>query len=117
MQQYLDLILLRRELCLRAKNRLSCAVDLIRRQRRSDRIILFCERIDQADAVRALLREALPSQTGMYHSEMPPEKRREVLRDFRDGVIRILIACKALDEGVDVPERPTEIRIALYGIL
>ena len=103
-QQYLDLILLRRELCLRAENRLSCAVDLIRRQNPSDRIVLFCERIDQAEAVRALLRDALPSQTGMYHSEMLQEKRREVLRDFRDGVIRVLIACKALDEGVDVPD-------------
>ena len=40
----------------------------------------------------------------MSHSEMLPEKRREVLRDFRDGIIHILIACKALDEGVDVPE-------------
>lgn len=103
-QQYLDLILLRRELCLRAENRLHCAVNLALLQKRSDRIILFCERIDQAEAVRAKLREILPSQTGMYHSEMLKEKRREVLRDFRDGVIRILIACKALDEGVDVPE-------------
>ena len=103
-QQYLDLILLRRELCLRAENRLQCAVDLILRQKCSDRIILFCERIDQAEAVRARLREKLPSQTGMYHSEMLMEKRREVLRDFKDGVIRVLIACKALDEGVDVPD-------------
>lgn len=103
-QQYLDLILLRRELCLRAENRLQCAVDLVLRQHRSDRIILFCERIDQAEEIRARLREMLPSQTGMYHSEMLTEKRREVLRDFRDGVIRVLIACKALDEGVDVPD-------------
>ena len=103
-QQYLDLVYLRRELCLGAKNRLQCAVDLIRRQKQSDRVILFCERIDQAEAIRARLREILPSQTGMYHSEMLKEKRREVLRDFRDGVIRILITCKALDEGVDVPD-------------
>ena len=79
-------------------------MDLIQRQNHSDRIILFCERIDQAEALRALLRETMPSQTGMYHSGMLQEKRREVLRDFRDGVIRILIACKALDEGVDVPD-------------
>lgn len=103
-QQYLDLLLIRRELCIRAENRIQCAVDLALRQRRSDRIILFCERIDQAEAVRARLRESLPSQTGMYHSGMLPEKRREVLQDFRDGVIRVLIACKALDEGVDVPD-------------
>lgn len=102
-QQYLDLVLLRRELCLRAKNRLACAVDLVQRQNRSDRIILFCERIDQAEALRALLRECWPSQTGMYHSGMLQEKRREVLRNFRDGIIRVLIACKALDEGMDVP--------------
>lgn len=103
-QQYLDLVSLRRELCLRAENRLNCAVELIQRQKASDRIILFCERIDQAEALRARLRGILPSQTGMYHSEMRKERRREVLRDFRDGVIRVLIACKALDEGMDVPD-------------
>ena len=103
-QQYLDLLLARRELCVRARNRLKCAVELIRKQKRTERIILFCERIDQAEAVRAALREIMPSQTGMYHSEMLPEKRREVLKDFRDGVIRVLITCKALDEGVDVPD-------------
>ena len=104
LRQYLNLLLLRRELCLRADNRMRCAMDLIRRQKRTDRIILFCERIDQAEAVHTALRNSLPSQTGIYHSEMSGEKRREVLRDFRDGVIRILVACKALDEGVDVPE-------------
>jgi len=103
-QQYLDLLYRRREVCLTAENRLHCAVELIRRQNRSDRIILFCERISQAEAMRACLRDIFPSQTGMYHSEMLREKRREVLRDFRDGVIRVLIACKALDEGVDVPD-------------
>ncbi len=103
-QQYLDLIKARRDICIHAKNRLKCAAELIRRRKVTDRIILFCERIDQARELYRGLREFLPVQAGIYHSEMLPEKRREILQDFRDGVIRILIACKALDEGVDVPD-------------
>jgi superfamily II DNA or RNA helicase len=30
--------------------------------------------------------------------------RRDNLRNFRDGLIDILVACRALDEGVDIPD-------------
>lgn len=41
---------------------------------------------------------------GQYHSRMGSQANRNTLERFRSGDIRILIACRALDEGLDVPD-------------
>jgi len=50
--------------------------------------------------------------TGIYHSEMPMEERLRNISEFKDGKIAILVACRALDEGFDVPEADTGIIVA-----
>lgn len=48
-------------------------------------------------------------RSGVYHSRMKMRARVEVLSAYREGAIDILITCRALDEGFNVPE--TEIGI------
>ena len=103
-QQYLNQVYLRRHICISANNRLRCAASLIRRLPKKERIILFCEKIEQTERIVAYMRKLFPNQVGVYHSKMPGDQRRQALRDFSDGMVRILATCKALDEGVDVPD-------------
>lgn len=103
-QRYLNLIYLRRDLVCQARSRGDCAVHLISRLPRNDKVIFFCEKITQAESIYRRLMVAFPSQVGLYHSQLPKDLRARVLREFREGTIRILASCKALDEGVDVPD-------------
>ena len=40
----------------------------------------------------------------IYHSKLAPNWRRDNLRLFRQGVFDVLVSCRALDEGMNVPE-------------
>lgn len=70
---------------------------------RGARQIIFHESIDSAAAIYDLLQARGHSAT-IYHSKMGPQMRRENLRLFRRGVYDTLVTCRALDEGVNVPE-------------
>lgn len=48
-------------------------------------------------------------RAGVYHSGQPLRKRAEVLGAYRAGALNVLVTCRALDEGFNVPE--TEIGI------
>jgi len=41
---------------------------------------------------------------GIYHSGLSLEERSNVLADLREGKISVLVCCKALDEGLNVPD-------------
>ena len=40
----------------------------------------------------------------IYHSQIGAELRRDNLRLYRRGVFNVLVTCRALDEGMNVPE-------------
>ena len=40
----------------------------------------------------------------IYHSQVGPSVRRDNLRLFRQGVFDVLVDCRALDEGINIPE-------------
>jgi len=70
---------------------------------RGERTIIFHERIAAAEDILKIL-----SQRGfsvaLYHSQMFGPLRRDNLRMFRTGMIDTLVTCRALDEGLNVPE-------------
>lgn len=101
---YMNLTFMRRKLVCMASSRISCARNLIRCLDPKDKIIIFSERISQADELYRLLQTDYPEKTGRYHSQMGNQANRNTLELFRTGNIRILIACKAIDEGLDVPD-------------
>jgi superfamily II DNA or RNA helicase len=102
-------ILLRRRALLSAKarRRVPVAVSLVDAHRGS-RIVIFHEGIAEAEEIAALLAERKHNVT-LYHSKIASAMRRDNLRLFRRGRFQVLVSCRALDEGVNVPE--TEIGI------
>lgn len=67
------------------------------------RSIVFHERVADAERIAQLLDERGHNVT-LYHAGIAPQVRREHLRRFRSGVYDVLVCCRALDEGTNVPE-------------
>jgi len=86
----------------RAASRVPVAVWLADRHK-GERTVIFHEEIAAAEAIYRLLLEHGHNAT-IYHSKVPEHVRRDNLRLFRKGVFQVLVSCRALDEGVNVPE-------------
>lgn len=110
---YLKLSYMRKTLICLASERISCACELVRRLPEKEKILIFGERISQADELYRLLQQQYPGKAGCYHSKMGRTANQNTLNRFRDGSLRILIACKSIDEGVDIPD--ASIGIVLSG--
>ena len=70
---------------------------------RSKKIIIFHEDIAMDNLITSLLAEK-QHRVAVFHSKIGKDMRRDNLRMFRSGQIDILVCCRALDEGIDVPE-------------
>lgn len=93
----------RKDLVYRAKSRISCVNNLLTRLPPSSKVLIFCERIVVANTIYDELQSLFPGQVGRYHSDMDEWSRKEILRNYHDAQIRILVSCRALDEGLNVP--------------
>ena len=93
----------RKDLVYRAEARISCVSNLVTQLPRSSKFLVFCERIVVANTIYEQLQYLFPGQVGRYHSEMDEWSRKEILRKYQDAQIRILVSCRALDEGLNVP--------------
>lgn len=87
--------------------RVKIAVRLVARHR-TQRILVFHEDIEACEVLLNVLREN-SVLVGIYHSKMSLTSRVETLRDYRAGKLNVLVSCRALDEGFNVPD--TEIGI------
>ena len=97
-----------------AKNsemRVPSAVEVAKKEE-EQKILIFHESIEKAEEIYSILSSEGLS-VGIYHSEIYGPIRRETLYRYRKGMIRILISCRALDEGVDIPDANVAI-IAAY---
>lgn len=104
----------RKEISVLAESRIDCCLSLIERLPTKDRILVFCERIEQAEETAGVIRRRLGAGScGIYHSGMTKEARARNMALFRDGSVRILVSCRCLDEGIDVPD--ANIGIVLSG--
>ncbi len=86
----------------KAAARVPVAVWLADRHR-GKRTVIFHEEIAAAENIYRLLHEHGHNVT-IYHSKVPEHVRRDNLRLFRRGVFQVLVSCRALDEGMNVPE-------------
>ena len=102
--QYLRNLFMRAGITRTAEARTSCAIDLCGRLPLSSRILVFCERIDQAEKLTKRFQEIYGATVRCYHSKIDRTERARILSAFRDGEIHILVCCHALDEGLDVPD-------------
>ena len=69
----------------------------------NDKIIIFHERINEMLKIHSNLR-AQGINAVAYHSRQGPHIRRNNLAMFRKGISNVLVTCKALDEGLNVPD-------------
>lgn len=106
-EQVVSLLLRRTRLVNLSLERIKLTLRLISRHKGS-RILVFHEDIEACDLILLFLLEQ-GFRAGAYHSKLPARKRVEVLAGFRKGELDVLITCRALDEGFNVPE--TEIGI------
>jgi superfamily II DNA or RNA helicase len=72
-------------------------------EHRGIKAIIFHERVSSAEMLFAILKKRNHSAC-LYHSRIEPNFRRDNLRLFRQGVFDVLVSCRALDEGMNIPE-------------
>jgi superfamily II DNA or RNA helicase len=67
------------------------------------RALIFHESIDDSMLSLSLLRQR-GARVGLYNSAMKHADRRTELERFKRGEYQLLVAVRALDQGIDVPE-------------
>ena len=72
-------------------------------QHKGVRTLIFHEDIRAAHKIHGNLIARNHAAT-MYHSRIAGPRRRENLRMFRKGIFDVLVCCRALDEGLNIPE-------------
>ena len=106
----------RKDLLFRAEERRRIATKLVRDELEKNpnaRVLLFNERVNEAEMLESLLREELPQRSiGLEHSELPTRQRESTLEKFRQGQVQVLVSVKALIEGLDVPEIDVAVSVA-----
>jgi superfamily II DNA or RNA helicase len=88
-------------------NRIKLALKLAAANR-GRRTLIFHEDIEACDLIHGVLSEN-GVRSGVYHSKMPLRAKAVILGQYRRGEIDVLVTCRALDEGFNVPE--TEVGI------
>lgn len=99
----LGLIYQRKTLICNASARIPCACRLIDALEPSSTIILFGERIKQADEIYTKLIKQYPGQVVRCHSQMGKQAQKNALGRYENGEARILVSCRSLDEGFNIP--------------
>lgn len=77
----------------------------------NESILIFHERIEIANNIYKYLKEN-NFTVGIYHTKLTSTQRLKNISDYRKGDINILVSCRALDEGLDVPESNIGIIVA-----
>jgi superfamily II DNA or RNA helicase len=90
--------------------RIPAAVKILERHKRV-RTIVFHEHIVAADAIAKILLER-GHRVAVYHSGIGPHLRQDNLRRFRRGQVDVLVTCRALDEGINVPDASLAVIVA-----
>jgi superfamily II DNA or RNA helicase len=78
---------------------------------RGKKVIIFHEDISIANLIASLLKDK-HHRVAAFHSKIAKDMRRDNLRMFKVGQLDVLVCCRALDEGIDVPEAECAILVA-----
>ena len=113
-REYLFRVRTRRDVAANAAGKLDVVAALAPGLRaHADRTLVFTDTVDQAElAARLLSRAGLPAET--VHGDLSDTKRRIRLAQFRNGNLRVVVAPRVLDEGVDVPAADVAVVLAAF---
>ena len=70
------------------------------------KVLAFCNTVQEARAFATLL-NAADVPAGHYNGQTAAARRKDVLRGFEDGGLRVLVTVDVLSEGVDLPAADT----------
>lgn len=106
-QETIALFLKRARVLNLSLNRVRLALKIVAAHK-GRRVLVFHEDIEACNLIhRVLVENAV--KAGVYHSKLRLRERAEMLAAYRRGNIDVLVTCRALDEGFNVPE--TEVGI------
>ncbi|EZQ01734.1 helicase [Candidatus Acidianus copahuensis] len=78
-------------------------------ENRNDKIIIFTRDVDMAYSIS--MEFLIPAVT--YKTDK--DERSEILRKFKEGKYKVIVASSVLDEGVDVPDASIAVVLGGYG--
>lgn len=110
--RYTSLLNQRKGIIHTSKSKLNALKWLIKNENlKNNKILLFHERIEVANKIFDFLKER-GFNVGIYHTGLPSDERIKNVADYRNGKMKILVSCRALDEGFDVPKSEVGIIVA-----
>ena len=77
----------------------------------TEKAIIFHERIANSNQIHGALSDR-GHTASLYNSRVGKHLRAETLFEFRRGVTKTLVTCRALDEGLNVPDASVGIIVA-----
>lgn len=83
-------------------NRIRLALKLVA-SNRGKRALIFHEDVEACNLIYTVLAQN-GVRAGVYHSKMTLRARAVMLGQYRRGDVDVLVTCRALDEGFNVPE-------------
>jgi superfamily II DNA or RNA helicase len=93
-----------------AEMRIPAAIKILESHKRT-KAIVFHEQIAAADIIARILLSR-GHRAAAYHSGIGQHVRQDNLRLFRRGEIDVLVTCRALDEGINVPDASLAVIVA-----
>jgi len=99
-KQYWSAMSMRRRVLQNNLSKIKVAHDIVSSLGSHRKWIIVCGTIEYAK----MLYTVLGDNTLIYHSGMSTKEKEEALANFRNGTYSKIVAVKALNEGIDVPE-------------
>ena len=99
---FLGAVFERKGVMANSDSKFAAAIELVPAIASADRTLVFTESKQVAEDLAAAFR-SLHLTAGAIHSELPAARRREAFQRFSSGQLRVIVAPRVLDEGVDVP--------------
>lgn len=106
-EEVIALLLRRTRIVNLSLRRVQIALRLVKAHRHQ-RVLVFHEDVEACNLIFTILSE-VGFRAGVYHSRLRSRERADMLARFRKGELDVLVTCRALDEGFNVPE--TEVGI------
>lgn len=100
---YMSSILGRRKIVSENRAKLNIISKFSEAINRSTRTLIFCETVKSSELIRdELIQKGV--LVSNYHSGLTPREQNDILEGLGSGALKCVVAVRALDEGIDVPD-------------
>lgn len=120
-QNLMKCIASRKKIIFESENKLERLIKLLKERTSTtpeDKYIIFCEQINTSNSIYKRIQQEIKNglkigKPERFNSKMKPELKNSAIDKFKNNETNVLLAVKALDEGLDVPD--TNIGIIYTG--